>query len=71
MSEELYSYLKSRATIYIERESPQLYPPEIIKGIRSHLMGYLEALLDFDIITTECYYEWCDYVDGRSGCPLD
>ena len=69
MSEEVYSYLKSLAKMYLERESPQLYPRDVVVGMRSQFMGYMLALLDFDIVTMECYYEWCDYLEGVGDCP--
>ena len=61
MSEEAYSYMKSMAAMYIEGGE------KYHKGI---VVGYLLALKDADIITTKCFHDWCDYVDGRGDCPL-
>ncbi len=61
MSEEAYSYLKSLAAMYLEHGG------KYHKGI---VAGYLFALLDFNVITTKDYFDWCDYMKGESGCPL-
>ena len=58
MSKEAYSYLRSMAAMYIEGRE------KYHKGI---VVGYLLALKDADIITTKCYHDWCDYMDGMVG----
>ena len=60
MSEKAYSYLKGLAKAYIEGCGK--YHKEVV-------MGYLFALIDLDIVTFKCFYDWCDYMEGKGGCP--
>ena len=60
MSEKAYSFMKSMVAMHLEHGG------KYHKGL---VMGYLLALIDLDVVTYGCFYEWCDYMDGKGGCP--
>jgi len=62
MSEKAYSYLKGAAAEYIEGRGK--YHKEVV-------VGYLFALIDLNIVTFKCFYDWCDYMDGVGDCPTN